>query len=54
LLAVIVALPISIFTALFITKIAPKNLRTPFFIVLSLLAAIPSVVYGAFGSFVVD
>jgi len=39
---------------LFITRVAPKSLKPLFFIVLSILAAIPSVVYGAFGSKLLD
>ena len=53
-LATIIVVPIATLTALFITRVAPKYLRTLFFIVLSILAAIPSVVYGAFGSRVID
>ncbi len=53
-LALLFALPISILTALFITRVAPKSMKTFFFIVLSILAAIPSVIYGAFGSRVID
>ncbi len=54
LLAVMVALPISVLTAIFITRVAPKKLRKMFFIMLSILAAIPSVIYGAFGTKVLD
>ena len=54
LLAVMVALPISVLTALFTTRVAPKKLRKMFFIMLSILAAIPSVIYGAFGTKVLD
>ncbi len=53
-LAVIIALPISVLTAIFITRVAPRNLRSIFFVVLSILAAIPSVIYGTFGSKAID
>ena len=53
-LAILIVIPISTLTAIFITRVAPNSLRTPFFVILSILAAIPSVVYGAFGSRVID
>ncbi len=53
-LATLIVVPVSTLTALFITRVAPKSFRTIFFVVLSILAAIPSVVYGAFGSRVID
>lgn len=53
-IAVLIALPISVLTAIFITRVAPKSLRPMFFIVLSILAAIPSVIYGAFGTKILD
>lgn len=48
--AVLLAFPISVLTALFIVKIAPKPLDKLFATVIELLAAIPSVVYGVFAS----
>lgn len=51
--AVLLAFPISVLTALFIVKIAPKPLNTIFATVIELLAAIPSVVYGVFASGVI-
>ncbi len=53
-LAILISVPISVMTAIFITRVAPKNMRTFFFVVLSILAAIPSVIYGAFGNKVID
>ncbi len=53
-LAIFIAVPISVMTAIFITRVAPKSMRTFFFVVLSILAAIPSVIYGAFGNKVID
>lgn len=49
-LAAIVSFPISVLTALFIVKIAPKKMRNIFTTIVELLAAIPSVVYGVFAS----
>ncbi len=53
-LSIFIAVPISVLTALFITRVAPKSMKTFFFVVLSILAAIPSVIYGAFGNKVID
>jgi phosphate transport system permease protein len=48
-IAVVIAVPVSIGLALFITEIAPQRLRTPVVYLIDLLAAIPSVVYGLWG-----
>ena len=48
-LACLIALPLSVYTALFISKIAPKFLGGVLGFSIELLAAIPSVVYGLFG-----
>ncbi len=48
--AALLAFPVSVLTALFIAKIAPKSLRVVFSTVIELLAAIPSVVYGVFAA----
>jgi len=45
-IALIIAVPISIGIALFVTEIAPSWLRKPVVYAVDLLAAIPSVVYG--------
>lgn len=52
-LVLLVATPISVSTALFITKIASKNVKNLMISVVSILAAIPSVVYGTFGKYVI-
>jgi phosphate transport system permease protein len=49
LLATLIALPLSVYTALFISKIAPKPFGVILAFAIELLAAIPSVVYGLFG-----
>src|SRR5690554_694136 len=48
--AALLAFPISVLTALFITKMAPKSLSRILRIVIELLSAIPSVIYGLFAS----
>ncbi len=52
-LVLLVATPISVATALFITKITGKGMRNFMIAVVAILAAIPSVVYGSFGKFVI-
>lgn len=51
--ALLIAFPISVLTALFIVKIAPKKLGHIIESVIELLASIPSVVYGVFASGVI-
>lgn len=48
-LALLMATPLSIGVALFISHYAPRRLATPLGYVIDLLAAIPSVVYGLWG-----
>lgn len=48
--ALLVSFPISVLTALFIVKIAPKWLANVMTTVVELLASIPSVVYGVFAA----
>jgi phosphate transport system permease protein len=51
LIGMLIALPVSVTVALFITEVAPAWLRRPMSYVVDLLAAIPSVVYGFWGIF---
>jgi len=51
-LAVLLAAPISIGVALFLTELAPSWLARPVGFLVEMLAAIPSVVYGLWGIFV--
>ncbi len=51
-IAVIIAVPVSIGIALFLTEIAPRWSRGPIGIAIELLAAIPSIIYGMWGLFV--
>jgi len=51
-LALLLAVPVSIGIALFLTDIAPRWMRGPIGIAIELLAAIPSIIYGMWGLFV--
>lgn len=51
-IAVLISTPISVGTALFLREIAPKKLSNIVAFLVELLAAIPSVVYGLWGVFV--
>ena len=51
-IALIIAVPLSIGVALFSTEYAPKRLRNPLTYAVDLLAAVPSVIYGLWGVFV--
>jgi phosphate transport system permease protein len=51
-LAIIIAVPLAIAVALFISHIAPRRLAQPLSYIVDLLAAIPSIVYGLWGIFV--
>jgi len=51
-LALVIAVPLSLGVAIYLTEFAPKALRQPVAFVIGLLAAIPSVVYGLWGIFV--
>jgi phosphate transport system permease protein len=52
LLALLIAVPLSLGVAIYLTEFAPKAIRQPIAFVIELLAAIPSVVYGLWGIFV--
>ena len=52
LIAVAVAVPVSLGAAVHLLNLRPRWLRTPFAFLIELLAAIPSVVYGLWGVFV--
>jgi len=54
LLAVIIAVPLSVGTALFLTELCPRKLRAILSLLVELLAAIPSVIYGLWGIFVLS
>lgn len=50
-LSLIIAIPVAIGIAIFITEISPDFLKGPIGIVIELLAAIPSIIYGMWGLF---
>jgi phosphate transport system permease protein len=52
LLALLIAVPLALGVAIYLTEFAPKWVRQPVTVVVELLAAIPSVVYGLWGIFV--
>ncbi len=52
LLALLLAAPIGVFAAIFLAEMAPARLATPLIFMIELLAAIPSVVFGLWGVFV--
>ena len=51
-LAMIVAVPVGIGIAIFLTELCPRALRRPIGIAIELLAGIPSIIYGIWGLFV--
>ncbi|MEG0238661.1 phosphate ABC transporter permease subunit PstC [Anaerorhabdus sp.] len=51
--ALIISFPISVLTALFIVKIAPKKISSIMQTIVELLASIPSIVYGVFAGGVI-
>ncbi len=48
-IAIVLAVPVSLAVALFITELAPRRLKMPLVYVLDLLAVVPSVVFGLWG-----
>ncbi|MGU3432286.1 phosphate ABC transporter permease subunit PstC [Actinomycetes bacterium M1A6_2h] len=49
LVALVIAMPIALGIAIFLTEYSPKRLRGPLAYVIDLLAAVPSIVYGLWG-----
>jgi phosphate ABC transporter permease protein PstC len=47
-----VGVPVAVAAALYATELCPRQLRTPLTILIDLLAAVPSIVYGLWGVFV--
>src|SRR3546814_8050859 len=50
--ALVIAVPIAIGIAAFLTNYAPSRLAKPFAMLVDLLAAVPSIVFGLWGIFV--
>ena len=51
-LALVMGVPIAVATALFITELCPRRAKGPLTVLVELLAAVPSVVYGLWGFFI--
>lgn len=51
-IALIIAVPLSLGVSLFLTEYAPKRIRGPIIYAVDLLAAVPSVIYGLWGVFI--
>ncbi|MDI4665185.1 phosphate ABC transporter permease subunit PstC [Xanthobacter autotrophicus] len=52
-IAVVIALPLSFGIAFFLSEIAPESLRRPIGVAIQLLAAVPSIIYGMWGFFII-
>ena len=48
-IALLIGVPVAVGTALFVTELCPRRLRAPLTVLVELLAAVPSVVYGLWG-----
>jgi phosphate ABC transporter permease protein PstC len=48
-IALVIGVPIAVAAALYLTELSPRRARTPLAILVDLLAAVPSVVYGLWG-----
>ena len=51
-IALVIAVPLSVGTAIYLTELAPVRLRQPLVSVIEMLAAVPSVIWGVWGIFV--
>jgi phosphate transport system permease protein len=51
-IAMVIAVPVGVMVAFFLTELCPKWLRRPIAIAIELLAGIPSIIYGIWGLFV--
>jgi len=51
-IAMLIAVPVGILIAVFLTELCPKWLRRPIGIAIELLAGIPSIIYGIWGLFI--
>jgi phosphate transport system permease protein len=51
-IALVVAVPLGLLIAFFLTELCPRLLRRPIGLAIELLAAIPSIIYGIWGLFV--
>jgi len=51
-IALVIAVPLGVATALFLTEMAPTRIRQPVVTVIEMLASVPSVIFGLWGIFV--
>ncbi|TGQ03446.1 PstC family ABC transporter permease, partial [Mesorhizobium sp. M00.F.Ca.ET.217.01.1.1] len=51
-IAILIAVPLGIGIAIFLTELCPRALRRPIGMAVELLAGIPSIIYGIWGLFV--
>jgi phosphate ABC transporter permease protein PstC len=51
-IALLIGVPVAVATALYLTELCPRRARGPLSVLVDLLAAVPSVVYGLWGVFV--
>src|SRR5215218_10705248 len=49
LIAVVIAVPVSLGIAIFLTQLSPPGLKRPVGTAIELLAAVPSIIYGMWG-----
>lgn len=52
LIALLIAVPLGVATALYLTEVAPLRIRQPVIMIIEMLAAVPSVIFGLWGIFV--
>src|SRR5262249_13306300 len=50
-IALVIGVPVAVACALYVTELAPRRIRQPLTVLVELLAAVPSVVYGLWGFF---
>ena len=50
-LALLMGVPVAVATAVYVTELSPRRVRGPITVLIELLAAVPSVVYGLWGIF---
>jgi phosphate ABC transporter permease protein PstC len=51
-IALVIGVPVAVATALYVSELCPRRARAPLAVLVDLLAAVPSVVYGLWGVFV--
>jgi len=51
-IALLIGVPVAVSTAVFLTELCPRRVRAPLTLLVDLLAAVPSVVYGLWGVYV--